>query len=50
MGSLVEIQSEFQFDTDKGSTHNYLVHYDRLFSDYKDKKINLLIKLIKIID
>ena len=42
MGSLVEIQSEFQFNTDKGSTHNYLVHYDILFSDYKDKEINLL--------
>ena len=42
MASLIQIQDEFNFGTDKGAAHNYLEHYDRLFDDYKSKEINIL--------
>ena len=42
METLLQIQDKHKFDTDKGSTHNYLRHYDELFGDYRKQKINLL--------
>jgi hypothetical protein len=40
--SLVDLQKEFNFKTDKGSVHSYLEQYDKLFKKFKYKKINVL--------
>lgn len=42
MNTLIDIQNEFKFNTDKGSTHTYLEKYDELFRKFKDEKINIL--------
>jgi len=42
MNTLTEIQNKYKFQTDKGSTHTYLEVYDKIFSEYKSKKINIL--------
>jgi hypothetical protein len=44
MNTLVEIQKQFNFNTDKGleGKHSYLEVYDKLFAKYKSKKINIL--------
>ena len=42
MNTLIEIQSNCKFDTDKNTRHSYLSHYDKLFLSFKNKKIKLL--------
>ena len=42
MNTLINIQNEYKFDTDKGSTHTYLEKYDELFKEFKNEKINVL--------
>ena len=41
MKTLVELFKTGLYDTDKGSDHNYLVDYDKLFYPYRDRKINV---------
>jgi hypothetical protein len=41
MKTLVELFKTGLYDTDKGSDHNYLRDYDKLFYPYRDRKINV---------
>jgi hypothetical protein len=41
MKTLVELFKTGLYDTDKGSDHNYLRDYDKLFYPYRDRKINI---------
>jgi demethylmacrocin O-methyltransferase len=41
MKTLVELFETGLYDTDKGSDHNYLRDYDKLFYPYRDRKINV---------
>ena len=40
MKTLVDLQEENRFITDKNSQHSYLEVYDKLFSSIKEKEIN----------
>jgi len=42
MNTLVELQNNYKFNTDKNSVHTYLKYYDELFFPLKDKKIKIL--------
>jgi len=42
MDSLAEILFKYNFNTDKGSPHNYIEYYDKMFSDCREEQINLL--------
>ena len=42
METLKQIQDKYNFKTDKGTTHNYLKEYEKLFNKYKYDNINLL--------
>ena len=42
MQSLTELVKNNEYETDKDTTHSYIESYDSIFSEYKDKKINLL--------
>lgn len=41
MKTLVELFKTGLYDTDKGSDHNYLRDYDKLFYPYRDRDINV---------
>lgn len=40
--TLIKLQEKYNFSTDKGSIHSYLNYYDSIFSQFKNKDINLL--------
>lgn len=40
--TLVKLFEEKKYSTDKNTTHSYLPIYDKLFSRFKDKEINML--------
>lgn len=42
MSTLKELITSRSYRTDKDTSHSYIETYDSLFSEYKDKKINLL--------
>ena len=42
MSTLKELITSGSYGTDKDTSHSYIETYDSLFSEYKDKKINLL--------
>ena len=39
--TLLEIQNEYNFKTDKNTWHSYLDTYEKLFNRFTDKEINL---------
>ena len=39
--TLLDIQNEYNFKTDKNTWHSYLDTYEFLFNRFTDKKINL---------
>ena len=42
MQSLKELVTSNDYGTDKDTTHSYIESYDAIFSEYRDKNINLL--------